>query len=254
MNTKFLIHYVCLGMLLTCTIHSIAQVPDAELMNETYTLNFDNKNDSNDNNLKKINISAEKPWTDVITSNLTPSQWKWNKNNSSRFSIRGDFDGDGFEETLYEGATMLFSDNKDLTPLQLDGDLGVYFLSNEGDLDGDGSDEICLMTVYRDYSNINYFRIYSYTGNRWKEILCTKVHEWDCPNYIPAKPEESFVHTWKKKNKYNKNNVVLKHHDGVIDMIAIHPCGRYAIEHIKIVNKKAAKREWGTIIEPRKDL
>lgn len=195
-----------------------------------------------------------KPWQDVIMTNLTPSEWRWNKNNSTRFSIRGDFDGDGFEENLYETATMLYSDNEELTPLQLDGDLGVYFLVNEGDLDGDGSDEISLMTVYRDYTNINYFRIYSYTGNRWKEIFCTKVHEWDCPNYNPTKNEEMFVHTWKKKNKYDKNRVVLKHHDGVVDMISLHPNGRYTIESIKIVNKRAAKREWGTIIEPRTDL
>ncbi|HIW87723.1 MAG TPA: hypothetical protein IAC47_05555, partial [Candidatus Onthomorpha intestinigallinarum] len=91
-----------------------------------------------------------KPWTDVVVDDRDPSQWKWNKNNSSRFSIRGDFDGDGFEENLYETATGFFSDNEELTPLKLDGDLGVYFLANEGDLDGDGGDEISFMTVYRD--------------------------------------------------------------------------------------------------------
>ena len=203
---------------------------------------------------ENANVSELKHWRDVIMTNLTPSEWRWNKNNSTRFTIRGDFDGDGFEENLYETATQIFSDNDELTPLQLDGDLGVYFLVNEGDLDGDGGDEISLMTVYRDYTNINYFRIFSYTGNKWKEIFCTKVHEWDCPNYTPTKPEEMFVHTWKKKNKFDKNRVVLKHSDGVVDMISLHPHGRYAIEKIKIVNKRAAKREWGTIIEPRTDL
>ena len=203
---------------------------------------------------ENANVSELKPWRDVIMTNLTPSEWRWNKNNSTRFTIRGDFDGDGFEENLYETATQIFSDNDELTPLQLDGDLGVYFLVNEGDLDGDGGDEISLMTVYRDYTNINYFRIFSYTGNKWKEIFCTKVHEWDCPNYNPTKPEEMFVHTWKKNNKFDKNRVVLKHSDGVVDMISLHPNGRYAIEKIKIVNKRAAKREWGTIIEPRTDL
>lgn len=206
----------------------------------------DNGNESNAMELKT--------WEDVITTDLAPSEWHWNKSNSTRFAIRGDFDGDGFEENLYESATMLYSDNTELTPLQLDGDLGVYFLVNEGDIDGDGTDEISFMTVYRDYTNINYFRIYSYTGNRWKEIFCTKTHEWDCPNYNPTKLEEMFVHTWKKKNNYDKNRVVLKHHDGVVDMISIHPNGRYAIEQIKILNKRAIKREWGTIIQPRTDL
>lgn len=195
-----------------------------------------------------------KPWEDVITNNLTPSEWRWEKTSSTRFSIRGDFDGDGFEENLYEMATEIYSDNEELTPLKLDGDLGVYFLINEGDLDGDGGDEISLMTVYRDYSNINYFRIFSYTGNSWREIFNCKVHEYDCPNYKPTRPEEMFTQTYKKKNHYNMNKIVLKHVDGVVDVIASHPNGRYAIEHIKLVNKRAAKREWGTIIEPRTDL
>ena len=197
---------------------------------------------------------AIKPWTDVITNDLNPSEWRWDKSNASRFNIRGDFDGDGFEENLYEGATEIFSDNDELTPLNLDTDLGVYFLVNEGDLDGDGGDEISLMSVYRDYSNVNYFRIFSYTGNSWREVFNCKVHEYDCPNYRPTKEEEMFCYTYKKKNHFNMNKVVLKHHDGVIDMIATHPNGRYAIEHIKIVNKRAVKREWGTIIEPRTDL
>ncbi|MBO5843234.1 MAG: hypothetical protein J6Q96_00005, partial [Bacteroidales bacterium] len=63
-----------------------------------------------------------KPWTDVVIDNRDPSLWTWNKNNSSRFSIRGDFDGDGFSENLYETATTIFSDNDELTPLKLDGD------------------------------------------------------------------------------------------------------------------------------------
>src|SRR5574344_2359383 len=88
-----------------------------------------------------------KPWTDVIQTTLDPSSWKWNKNESSRFAIRGDWDGDGFDEWLYESATKLFSDNKEITPLDLEGDLGVYFLINEGGLDGDGGGEVSLMRV-----------------------------------------------------------------------------------------------------------
>jgi hypothetical protein len=194
-----------------------------------------------------------KPWTDVIVDSRDPSKWTWNKNENTRFFIKGDFDGDGFEENLYESATKLFSDNKELTDLVLDGDLGVYFLVNEGDLDGDGGDEISFMSVNRDYSNLNVFRVWSYTGNRWRELFQVPVHEWDCPNYKPTKQEEMFTYQWKKKNNYNMNKIVLKLHDGVIDVIAIHPCGRYAVEQIKIVNKNATKREWGTIIQPRED-
>ena len=91
-----------------------------------------------------------KPWIDVVMDERDPSQWKWNKTDASRFTIRGDFDGDGFSENLYETATSIFSDNDELTPLKLAGDLGVYFLINEGDLDGDGGDEISFMIVNRD--------------------------------------------------------------------------------------------------------
>ncbi|MDR0789482.1 MAG: hypothetical protein LBO06_01660 [Bacteroidales bacterium] len=194
-----------------------------------------------------------KPWTDVVIDSRNPSEWTWNKTESSRFMIRGDFDGDGFEENIYETATKLFSDNKELTDLMFGGDLGVYFLVNEGDLDGDGGDEISFMTVNRDFSNLNVFHVWTYTGNRWKELFQVPVHEWDCPNYKPTKPEEMFTYQWKQKNGYSMNKIVLKLQDGVIDVIAIHPCGRYAIEHIKIVNKFPTKREWGTIIQPRND-
>lgn len=199
----------------------------------------------------KAQSEALKPWTDIIVDDRDPSQWKWNKTEASRFSIRGDFDGDGFSETLYEGATTLFSDNDEITPLKLDGELGVYFLVNEGDLDGDGGDEISFMTVNRDFSNLNYFRVWTYKDTKWKELFCVLVHEYDCPNYRPQKPEEIFTHKWKQKNGYNLNKVVLKVCDGVVDVIGLHPCERYAIEHIKLVGKTATKREWGLIIQPR---
>lgn len=206
------------------------------------------ENDENEKTEEKI-----KPWTDVVTNTSDPASWKWKKNETSRFAIRGDWDGDGFDEMLYEGDTKLFSDNNEITPLNLTGDLGVFFLINEGDLDGDGGDEISFMTVNRDFTNLNVIRVWSYTGNRWQEIFQTQAHLWDCPNYNPKTPEESFTHEWKRKNQYSNNKVVLKKHDGIIDVIGINPEGRYAIEEIKILNKDSTKRKWGKIIQPRED-
>ncbi len=193
------------------------------------------------------------PWVDVVKTDLDPASWVWNKNENTRFAIRGDWDGDGFEEMLFESATTLFSDNDEITPLRLSGDLGVFFLVNEGDLDGDGGDEISFMTVNRDYSNFNVIRVWTYTGNRWRELFQVKVHIWDCPNYQPKTFQESFTHEWKKKNNFSRNKVVLKKHDGVIDIIGIHPNGRYAIEEIKIVNKVPIKRNWKQFIQPKED-
>ncbi|MDR0971532.1 MAG: hypothetical protein LBM25_04020 [Bacteroidales bacterium] len=206
---------------------------------------------TNQNNKEKE--EKLKPWTDIIKNNADPASWKWDKDEYSRFTIRGDWDGDGFDEMLYESATKLFSDNDAITPLELPGNLGVFFLINEGDLDGDGTDEISFMSVNRDYSNLNVIRVWTYTGNRWKELFQLPVHIWDCPNYNPKTPEESFTHQWKRKNKYSLNKVVLKKHDGIIDVIGINPDGRYAIEEIKIIRKIAAKRKWGMIIQPEED-
>lgn len=213
----------------------------------TKTLVAQNENE-NSQSEEKI-----KPWTDIVKNTSDPASWTWNKNENTRFAIRGDWDGDGFDEMLYESATKLFSDNDDITPLNLPGDLGVYFLINEGDLDGDGGDEISFMSVNRDWSNLNVIRIWSYNGYRWKEIMQTEVHIWDCPNYRPETPEESFTQQWKRKNNYSLSKVVLKLHDGIIDVIGIHPNGRYAIEEVKILDKSAAKRKWGMIIQPRED-
>lgn len=189
----------------------------------------------------------------IIEDPNDPKTWQWNKNEATRFSIRGDFDGDGFYENLYESAGTLFSDNPEISHIDLDGDLGVYYIANEGDLDGDGGDEISFMTVYRDFSNINTFRVYTYTGNIWKELIQVQGHEWDCPNFQPKTATERFTHEWKRKNQYKTNRIVLKQHDGIVDMINIGPSGRYTIEHIKIINKKVVKRHWGEIIQPRFD-
>lgn len=189
----------------------------------------------------------------IIEDPKDPKTWQWKKNEATRFSIRGDFDGDGFHENFYESATSLFSDNPEISQINLNGDLGVYYLANEGDLDGDGGDEISFMTVYRDFSNINTFHVYTYTGNIWKELIQVKGHEWDCPNFQPRTATERFTHEWKRKNQYKTDRIVLKQENGIVDMINIGPTGRYTIEHIKIINKKIAKRHWGEIIQPRHD-
>lgn len=50
---------------------------------------------------------------------LLTQHHEWNKNENTRFAIRGDWDGDGFDEMLQKILTKLFSDNDDITPLNL---------------------------------------------------------------------------------------------------------------------------------------
>lgn len=71
-----------------------------------------------------------------------------------------------------------------------------------------------------------------------------RVHIWDCQTIVKT-PEESFTHiNGKRKNNYSLSKVVLKKHDGIIDVISVNPNEGYAVEG-KILDKSASKRKWG---------
>ena len=106
-----------------------------------------------------------------------------------RFMITGDFDGGGKKETLtehffsgidhketykfYENGgydtllalngkkktyCFLSGSNKSIQPLTIatKQQLGIAYLKNEGDLDGDGADEISYVVDWADWSNVNF--------------------------------------------------------------------------------------------------
>jgi len=134
-----------------------------------------------------------------------------------RFVIKGDFDGDGKTETLVEHFfdrltnketnkfydsldydrlvgiivkykdpfSFILSDNKNIDTLiiysggQL---LGLSFLKNEGDLDGDGADEISYVVNWADWSNLNTSHLMTYKHNRWKELYSFEIWDWQLPD------------------------------------------------------------------------
>ncbi len=137
-----------------------------------------------------------------------------------RFIITGDFDGDGKKEQLIEHyfsgidhketnkfyenlsefeqlvalstqkkpMSFVVSDNTNIDTLQIhSGDqlLGLSYLRNEGDLNGDGGDEISYVINWADWSNFNTCHILTYHEHQWKEIH--SFHIWD--GQLPDLPD-----------------------------------------------------------------
>ena len=132
-----------------------------------------------------------------------------------RFVIMGDFDGDGKTEQLIEhyfsrrdnketnkfyedldydynvafavqkdASVFLTSDNPLIDTLHIakGGQLfGISYLKNEGDLDGDGGDEISYVIDWADWSNWNTWYIMTCKNGKWKELYSFEIWDWQLP-------------------------------------------------------------------------
>ena len=136
-------------------------------------------------------------------------------NDTTLLYLTGDFNGDGIKDTLYE---HYFSKtlNKEVPVPHSNGDLdladsiigkvydlapisfmtcsnnkidtlyfsnssplfGLYYIKNEGDLDGDGGDEISFILAWADYSTTNECYIISYKKGRWVNLYSFPTWEW----------------------------------------------------------------------------
>ncbi|MGC4102136.1 hypothetical protein [Ferruginibacter sp.] len=134
-----------------------------------------------------------------------------------RFVISGDFDGDGKQERLIEhffsgidhketnkfydslpeydqlvALTMkkepycfITSDNNSIDSFHIAADgqlLGLSYLKNEGDLDGDGADEISYVINWADWSNLNTWHIATYKNKKWVELYSFPIWDWQLPD------------------------------------------------------------------------
>jgi hypothetical protein len=134
-----------------------------------------------------------------------------------RFIIEGDFDGDGKKEKLiehyfskidnqespkyYENMpeygdfvflvsekkpfSFALSDNPKIDTLIISDNpqlLGLAFMKNEGDLNGDGTDEISFVVNWADWSNLNTCEIYTYQDKKWKSIYSFPIWDWQLPD------------------------------------------------------------------------
>ena len=133
-----------------------------------------------------------------------------------RFVLQGDFDGDKKRETLSEQficginrrdtnkfyqyidydrlvyatvhkcpVSFMTSSNKNIDTLNIADDLqlfGIAYAKNEGDLDGDGGDEVSYVVYWADWSSMNSVHIASYKNKKWKELYSFETRDWKLPD------------------------------------------------------------------------
>ena len=134
-----------------------------------------------------------------------------------RFILTGDFDGDGKKENLIEHFYSLLdnketnkfydslsnynqlvaltekkepysfvsSDNRRIDTLHISTDdqlLGLSYLKNEGDLNGDGTDEVSYVIDWADWSSWNTWHLVTYKNKKWTELYSFPIWDWQLPN------------------------------------------------------------------------
>lgn len=139
------------------------------------------------------------------------------------FMIEGDFDGDGGKESLieryYSSVTKMETNkfykgldsyeqlveytvakkpisfavctNNTIDTLRFGNNyqlFGLAYLKNEGDLNGDGTDEVSYVINRADWSNINTWNIATYTKGSWEEFYSFPIYDWQIPE-LPIRPE-----------------------------------------------------------------
>ena len=177
-----------------------------------------------------------------------------------RFIISGDFDGDGKKEKLieqffsgidnketnkfYESLldydqlvaltvkkdpyTFVISDNELIDTLHISSGgqlLGLSYLKNEGDLNGDGTDEVSYVVNWADWSNLNTWHIVTYKNKKWIELYSFSIWDWQLPNlpetfnqYGPFGLENKVINT--TNDTINKRiEQVLKEFKGLVKKI-----------------------------------
>jgi|GEM_PF-607935 hypothetical protein len=133
-----------------------------------------------------------------------------------RFVITGDFNGDGKTDTLVEHYfnkltgketnkafdsledydtlvsltvhndpySFVLCSDKSIDTLNISDNpqlLGLAWLHNEGDLDGDGGDEIGYVIDWADWSSVNTYHIASYKNGKWVDLFSFMIHDWQLP-------------------------------------------------------------------------
>lgn len=199
-----------------------------------------------------------------------------------RFILNGDLNGDGKKEQLiehfisgidnketnkfYDGLTdydqlvaltikkepisFLTSNNKDIDTLHISFGgqlLGLSYLKNEGDLNGDRIDEISYVVNWADWSNLNTWNIVTYKNNKWVLLYSFPIWDWQLPDlpetfnqYGLFGLEDKIINTTNdtinkqienellafnglvKKIKKNKIQIIYRNDEAEIDTMLVH--------------------------------
>ena len=180
MNTSFPISAFIITLLLSCnTIKKKQEISNVDFLQTQKSITISGSLDiSNSQQMKSID--------------------------GDRYIITGDFDGDGKKEKLiehfvsridnketnkyYEGDSIdldssrilvrkhqpmsfLLCDNKNIDTLMIDRDgliFGPHFMKNEGDLNGDGTDEVSYVPLYPYNTNRSSYIIMTYKNKKWE--------------------------------------------------------------------------------------
>ena len=159
-----------------------------------------------------------------------------------RFVIDGDFDGNGKKEKLSEhffsgidhketnkfydslssldqmialnakkqAYSFLLPEENLIDTLHISSDqqqLGLAYLKNEGDLNGDGTDEVSFVIHRADVSALNTWHLMTYKNNKWIEIYKFSFWEWDLPELPIIYSQNTLSSSEQSSNKTNNDNV-----------------------------------------------
>jgi hypothetical protein len=157
----------------------------------------------------------------------------------NRFEIEGDFNGDGIVEKLTEHYfdslthkevpkfiedmedaerttkispfSFMISDNDKIDTLLIASGpqvSGVLFMKNEGDLNGDRTDEISYVIHWADWSSSNTWHITTFKNNKWVELLTFPISEWQLDNITEKN------NSWVKKLGNKKIQIIFRNDEG----------------------------------------
>ncbi len=82
---------------------------------------------------------------------------------------------------LKENYSFVSCDHKDVDTLKCSGGLGLLLLKNEGDLNGDGTDEITMVVNNADYNNANHCDLMTYKDGKWRTLYSFGIWDWQVP-------------------------------------------------------------------------
>ena len=134
-----------------------------------------------------------------------------------RFMLSGDFNGDGKKEKLIEHFfsgidnketnkfydslseyeqlialtikkepfSFVTSDDRLIDTLHISSGgqlLGLSYLKNEGDLNGDGTDEVSYVVNWADWSNLNTWHLVTYKNKKWTALYSFPIWDWQLPD------------------------------------------------------------------------
>lgn len=140
-----------------------------------------------------------------------------------RFTLTGDFNGDGKPDTMgehyfdgienretykfkegleYDALVERTIHDKCYVFLTCSGNIpdfrpeirvsqlfGLSHLKNEGDLNGDGTDEVSYVIDWADFSNSNTYHIITFRKGKWEELYSFPIWDWQLPPVPGAENE-----------------------------------------------------------------